>query len=100
MSYLIWLAIFAWAPTIVLWWMYYTVLSRYKMTLLYCILFALIVEIPWDFVAITTAIWYFPKGGSLGLHIGVLPIEEYLFMITVSAFIVTTAIVYKYKIIK
>ncbi len=98
MSYLLWLVIFAFLPTIILWWRYYIVLSRYKTTVFYCILFALSIEIPWDMLAVSNTIWYFPEGGSLGLHIGILPIEEYLFMITVTAFIVTTAIVYRYKI--
>ncbi len=97
MSYLLWLAIFACLPTILLWWRFYTLLSQYKTTVLYCILFALIMEIPWDNFAVKNAIWYFPKGGSLGFHIGILPIEEYLFMITVTAFIVTVIIIYKYK---
>src|ERR1700704_3541315 len=85
MSYLTWLALFAWIPTLVLWWKYHTVLSRYKMTLFYCILFALLEEVPWDNFAVGNAIWYFPEGGSLGLRIGILPLEEYLFIITVSA---------------
>ena len=97
MSYLLWLAIFACLPTILLWWKFYALLSQYKTTVLYCILFALIMEIPWDNFAVRNTIWYFPKGGSLGLHIGILPIEEYLFMITVTAFIVTIIIIYKYK---
>ena len=54
-------------------------------------------EIPWDMFAVSNKIWYFPEGGSLGIHIGILPIEEYLFMITVTAFIVTVIIIFKYK---
>lgn len=54
---------------------------------------ALVWSVPWDILAIKQRIWYFPKGGHLGLYFGVLPLEEYLFITTVTFLIATITLV-------
>jgi lycopene cyclase domain-containing protein len=59
--------------------------------------FTLVFSIPWDFLAVTNHIWSFPEGHNLGFYIIELPLEEYLFMTTVTAFLATMTIVFKYQ---
>lgn len=59
--------------------------------------FALVCSVPWDIFAITHKIWFFPKGGNLGLSVIGVPLEEYLFMTTVTLLIGSVVIMVKYK---
>lgn len=43
----------------------------------------LLVGITWDNFSISRGHWLFPVGGTLGPRIGVMPIEEYLFILIV-----------------
>lgn len=58
--------------------------------------FALVFSIPWDILAVTNKIWSFPKEGNIGFFILGLPIEELLFMTTVTLLIGSITIVVKY----
>lgn len=40
----------------------------------------------WDYFSVWREIWLFPEGGTLGLRLGILPIEEYLFFMIVPYF--------------
>lgn len=96
--YLIWLLIFICIPTLIIWLLNFNLLWKYKKTLGHVIFFALVFSIPWDIYAVKTNIWMFPDEGNIGLNIGLLPIEEYLFMAFVSLLIGSIAIVLKYKL--
>lgn len=96
MSYIVWLGLFVWLPTVFLWIHYHHILKKYKRTIVYAIFFALLFVIPWDTLAVGDAIWIFPKGGTLGIYIGVLPLEEYLFIATVTLFVSSMTLVFKY----
>jgi lycopene cyclase domain-containing protein len=61
------------------------------------VLSALLVSVPWDKMAVENEIWFFPKEGVLGISIGGLPLEEYLFISTVTLLVVTTTIIFKYQ---
>lgn len=52
-----------------------------------------ICELVWDHYSVSQHIWSFPTGKTIGLRLGVLPIEEYLFFLIVPYFGVT---VYKF----
>ncbi|MBI3379960.1 lycopene cyclase domain-containing protein [Candidatus Gottesmanbacteria bacterium] len=97
MNYLIWLFIFVWIPTIVLWTFKFPLLWRYKKTLLYAMIFAVVFSFPWDVIAIHLRIWYFPNGKNLGIKIFEVPLEELLFMMTVTLLIGSITILLKYK---
>ncbi len=43
----------------------------------------------WDSFAIWRGHWSFPGGGILGVHIGLMPLEEYLFALIIPYFIIT-----------
>ncbi|NVM21747.1 MAG: lycopene cyclase domain-containing protein [Desulfobacterales bacterium] len=42
-----------------------------------------IVGVAWDHFAIYRGHWAFPGDGILGIHLGLMPLEEYLFIIVV-----------------
>ena len=58
--------------------------------------FSLVFSIPWDIFAIRNRIWIFPKEGNIGLFILDLPIEELLFMTTVTLLIGSVVVIVKY----
>lgn len=80
-TYLFWLTIFVWTPTLFLWIKNFNILRRYKRTLFFSIFGALIFSVPWDYWATKTKIWVFPQDTNLGIWLGGLPLEEYLFII-------------------
>lgn len=43
----------------------------------------------WDLYALSRGHWQFPGPGLVGVHIGPLPLEEYLFMFIVPFWIIT-----------
>lgn len=98
MEYLIWLASFVWFPTLILWFLFPKLLWRYRITLFHAAIFALIFSVPWDILATKTNIWQFPKESNIGIYIGGLPLEEYLFMVFVTILISSVTIVAKYKL--
>ncbi|MEM7225959.1 MAG: lycopene cyclase domain-containing protein [Pseudomonadota bacterium] len=93
MDYIKWLAIFVWLPLGLLWLTNFAILWRCKRTICFCIFWALVFSIPWDLWATLTVIWSFPADTNLGIWIFGLPLEEYLFISTVTAFIASLALV-------
>jgi len=53
-----------------------------------------IVGVLWDTFSIWRGYWIFPQGKNLGIIIGLMPLEEYLFILILPYFILTV-----YKII-
>lgn len=96
MNYLIWLFVFIWIPTLILWFFNFQLLWKYRKTLLYAMFFALLFSIPWDILAVSNHIWFFPKGGNIGFWIGGIPFEEYLFIATVTLLAGSIMILIKY----
>lgn len=97
-NYLIWITTFVWIPGGIFIFLNRDLFWHYKKTLGLTILFAFIFAIPWDTYAVKTGIWYFPKEANLGLNIGVLPLEEYLFMATTTLLFACITIFFKYKL--
>lgn len=95
MEYLYWLTICVWAPLIILWARNWSYLSQYKKTVFYCIGWALLFSVPWDFWAIQTKIWIFPTDTNVGVWIGGLPLEEYFFIVFVTMLISTSTLLFK-----
>lgn len=58
-------------------------------------LFFLIIGTLWDHFAIYRGHWIFPGTGLLGIKIGLMPLEEYLFTMIIPFWIITT-----YKFVK
>lgn len=48
----------------------------------------------WDYIAITRGHWFYPGKGTMGIFIGVIPIEDYLF-----AFVCPYFLLILYKVI-
>ena len=56
------------------------------------------VGIIWDTIAVINGHWYFNEDNLVGIKIGVLPIEEYLFFLIIPYFIVVLYKILKQKI--
>ncbi len=57
-----------------------------------------IIGIIWDTYAVSQQHWIFPGPGLVGVFIGKLPMEEYLFFLIAPYFAVTTATIIREKI--
>lgn len=97
MNYIVWLTIFVWLPTVLLWLTHLKTLKKYLRTFSFCVFWALVFSIPWDLWATKTNIWSFPAGHNLGIWIGGLPLEEYFFIVFVTFLVSTLTIVLKEK---
>lgn len=97
MNYIFWLATFIWIPTFILWYKNFALLWKYWRTFAYAMFFAVLFSYPWDVLAVKNDIWFFPQRGNLNIYIAELPLEEYLFMITVTLFVATVTVIFKYK---
>jgi lycopene cyclase domain-containing protein len=100
MEYVVWLAIFAWLPLAVLWAGFFKLLIRYKGTLTACVVAALMFSIPWDYWATATRIWNYPDGRNIGFWILGVPLETWLFIISITLLISSITIVLKYKVMR
>lgn len=96
--YLIWLLVFVLIPTFLVWLFNFNLLWRYKATFVHAIFFALVFSISWDIYAVKSNIWYFPKERNAGIQIGMLPLEEYLFMALATLLIASITITIKYRL--
>jgi lycopene beta-cyclase len=61
--------------------------NRGHMTLYFVIVF--VAGLTWDYFSVWQQIWVFPYRRTIGINIGILPIEEYLFFLIVPYFGVT-----------
>lgn len=53
------------------------------------VLFFFVFGVIWDSFAIWRGHWSFPGGGTLGVHIGLMPVEEYFFILIIPYFVIT-----------
>ncbi|MCL4411332.1 lycopene cyclase domain-containing protein [Candidatus Marsarchaeota archaeon] len=95
LNYIYWLAVFTWAPLVALWASHRKLVVRYKKTLALCTVSALAFSVPWDMVAIRSGMWYFPRHNILGFYLLGVPLEEYLFMISVTLLVSTLILILK-----
>jgi len=87
MQYLLWLLIFVGIPLIIMRVFNHKVLWPHKRTMLLVSFFSLLYCTPWDHLAVYFGQWFFPKESTVGINLGLLPIEEYCFFIFVSMLI-------------
>ncbi len=80
LSYWLWLAIFVFAPILLMLWFHGKLLFRYRRTMLLCGLGSLVVSVPWDFFSIKDSLWWFPSKGIMGVWFFGLPLEEWIFI--------------------
>ncbi len=64
--------------------LYHNLKERIEITLLF-----FIIGIIWDTLAIWRGHWIFPAEKNLGIVIGLMPLEEYLFALIIPYFIIT-----------
>ncbi|MBW2972623.1 lycopene cyclase domain-containing protein [Candidatus Woesearchaeota archaeon] len=88
MEYLV-LLLVALVITIFLEWQYKVHLyhSRKERLIITAVFF--VVGVAWDTFAIFRGHWEFPGTGMIGVKIGLMPLEEYLFMLIIPFFIIT-----------
>mgnify|MGYP001580350402 CR=1 FL=1 len=98
MSYLMWLTILVCFPLSVLWLTHLKSLMKYKRTISLCVFSGLLFGIPWDYWAIQTRIWEFPRENIVGIWIAGIPLEEYLFLVFVTMLISTITLILKHRL--
>lgn len=91
-TYLFWLWVFIWMPTGVIWLTNLPLMLRYWRLPLRAAVWALLFGVPYDYVAIRTDIWHFPPEHVLGVWIIGLPLEEHLFIATVTFYVACVAL--------
>lgn len=91
--YLLWLAVYVWLPIAALWASNAKTVWRYKKTLGFCVLGAMLVSIPWDIWATQTNAWLFPSTSVIGIYFFGLPVEEYFFIACVTLLVATITLV-------
>jgi len=91
--YLEWLVIFLIAPTAILWFLFHSVMWKYRIGLLLSMAFWLIVGLGWDYYAIHSKIWGWPSTCCALPRVGGLPLEELLFICFSTLFISTITLV-------
>lgn len=89
MDYILWLLLVVWIPLALLWIRHFHYLKGYLRTFRFVIVASLIITIPWDILAVRADIWHYFEGHILGVWFLWLPIEEYLYILTVSVYIAT-----------
>lgn len=57
---------------------------------IYLIMIFFVIGVVWDHFAIWRGHWIFPKESNVGIKIGLMPIEEYLFIFIIPYFVITT----------
>ncbi len=100
MTYIFWLSLFVWTPTLLLWVCNFRYLSKFPRTIAFCVVGSLIFSVPWDIVAVRSNIWHFFDGHILDVWVVGLPIEEYLFIVSVAAYISTITLLLRKWIYK
>ena len=96
LTYAKWLSLLVGLPLVVLWITHWKVLNQYRRTVGLCILSSLVFVIPWDYLAIQTRIWEFPRENIVGIWIAGIPLEEYLFLVFVTTLISTITLILKH----
>lgn len=94
--YLLWLAIFVWAPGVVLYLKFPHLFRGHGKTLFFVAAGSVLFSLPWDYLAARLGIWSFSPVLTLGLDFGGLPLEELLLYISLGPLVaVTTLLVHK-----
>jgi lycopene cyclase domain-containing protein len=92
-TYLQWLAVFLGLPLAVMWATHFRLLWSQRRAILAGALWALLISVPWDWWAIRMRVWTFPSDTHLGLWVGGIPLEEYLFIVGATMFVASFTLV-------
>jgi lycopene cyclase domain-containing protein len=97
MPYLMWLILFTVLPQLLLCVMYGSVIWRYRNTIGWCVMGALVFSVPWDWWAINADVWNYPKA-TVGVWIGASPVEEIIFIIIVTTIMTSITLIMREKL--
>lgn len=98
--YLTFLTIFFLLPIAALWLLFWRILIQYKTTFILTAIPTFLFGVPWDTMHVVTGLWRYDAAPTLGIWFGVLPLEEYLFILLFPTFVATITIIVKHKIVK
>lgn len=94
-SYLIWDAIFGVTPCVILWLKFKPLLRKYRKTAIAVVVCSLVFGIGWD-ILFQGRVWD-TKTNSLGLNFLTVPVEDYIFTISLSLLACWTTLILKYQ---
>lgn len=99
-TYLIYLLIFFIGPTVALWLLFGRRLWHYRTVFVVMIAVGWIGGSLWDALAISSNIWVWPVECCIVRKIGVLPVEEFLFMTVTPIYVATVTILVRDAVIQ
>jgi lycopene cyclase domain-containing protein len=91
-EFIVWLSVFIWIPTVILWIKYHKILMKYKNTLMFVVLGSIPFGIIWEHIAIKDNIWFYPGNNILNKWIWGVPVEEWLFILSFPWMVFTLSI--------
>lgn len=92
LGYIRWLTAFVWTPEIVAVSIYRDVFVNHWRIFPAVIIITLAIGIPWDYFGIKEGVWFFP--GIMGIWIFGIPLEEYLFFVSIAILGVLTTLIF------
>lgn len=93
--YLRFLTIFFLLPLLVFWLTRFPHLKKYPQTFTLAVFLTFLFGVPWDTLSVKTGLWWYNAGPTLGIWLGVLPLEEYFFTLLFPIFVVSLTLIFK-----
>lgn len=94
LSYITWILVFVAIPLVILWILNFDYFKKYLKIFILTSGGALLFSVPWDFIAIKEQIWMFEKPYIFGIWFLGLPIEEWLFIVLVTALFTSVTLLF------
>lgn len=91
--YVDWMLVFMGIPTLIMWLFNSHMLWSYRRIFIKVAIIVLLFSLPWDYFALHSRIWGWPKGCCTLPKIYGLPLEEYIFIIFAAFYVSTTTLV-------
>lgn len=93
--YLRFLIIFFLLPIIIFAATRFSCLKKYPKTFVLAVFFTFLFGVPWDTLSVKTGLWWYGAAPTLGIWLGVLPLEEYFFTLLFPIFVVSLTLIFK-----
>ena len=81
-------------PLVVLWTLNFSYLKGHTKVFFLAVLGSIVFSFPWDFIAIQEKVWLFEEPYIFGVWLWGLPIEEWLFIVLISALFTSVTLLF------
>lgn len=93
LSYLYYMVLFCWVPIAFLWLRYGKILKKRSGIIAKVVGIASIAGFLWNELALFYGTWYYGSGKILGIYVSLMPVEDVLFIASVSLVITSATVV-------